>query len=130
MCPQDAIQAVPVAAPRSRRHPLPERFAELSPFVAQWALRTERERFLKLHAVDIEELRVFYEAMLPRLDEVLDYLDQWSADQLPEDARTLFDLAMTFSETAHPLDLKWKDVDFTDAYDWRAFQFRTVSCEP
>jgi hypothetical protein len=107
--------------------PLPSRFADLAPFVAAWALPNERARFEKLHAVMLDELRPFYEAMLPRMDEVLDYLDQYKVGQMPDDAHTLFELAMTFAETAHPLDLKWSDVDFDDAYPWQRFEFRTVS---
>ena len=106
---------------------LPEAFADLAPFVAEWALASERERFDKLHAVTIAQLRVFYDAMLPRLPQVLQHLDQYRISELPQEERTLFDLAMTFAETAHPIDLKWNDVDFPDAYPWQKFEFRTVS---
>ena len=109
---------------------LPERFAALQPFVERWALATERDRYHRLHSVGLDELRSFYEAVLPRLDEILDHLDRWSVQALPAAERTLFDLAMTFSETAHPLDLKWKDVDYDDAYSWKGFEFRTVSTVP
>ncbi len=106
---------------------LPESFADLAPFVDEWALTSEHDRFHKLHAVSIEHLRKFYDAMLPRLEPALHYLDQYKIGELPDDARTLFDLAMTFAETAHPIDLKWQDVDFPDAYPWDKFEFRTVS---
>ena len=36
-------------------------------------------------------------------------------------------LSLAFAETAHPIDLGWSDVDFTDAYPWDRFEFRTVS---
>ena len=114
------------AAPRT----LPPRFAELAPFVADWALPTEHDRYHRLHRSTLEELRRFYDAMLPRMDEVLDYLDQWSVPALPADARVLYELAMTFAETAHPIDLHWQGVDFNDAYPWDRFEFRTVSAAP
>jgi hypothetical protein len=107
---------------------LPPAFAELTPHVALWALATERERYYRLHTGTLAELRVFYDAMLPRIGEILDYLNQYSLSALPDHARTLFDLAMTFSETAHPIDLKWDDVDFNLAYAWEKFEFRSVSC--
>jgi hypothetical protein len=107
--------------------PLPEPFSELARFVPEWALTNERDRFHKLHSVTIEQLRPFYDAMLPRMKEILPYLNEYKLGALPDDARTLFDLAMTFSETAHPIDLKWTDVDFTDAYPWQKFEFRSVS---
>jgi len=109
---------------------LPDGFSDLKLFVNEWALSSEEERFIKLHSVDLHHLGIFYHAMINRIDQILDYLDQYKLEELPEDARTLFYLAMTFSETAHPIDLKWPDVDFTDAYPWQAFQFRTVSTEP
>jgi hypothetical protein len=108
---------------------LPEQFSDLQPFVDDWALTTEVDRFRKLHSVSVEELRPFYQAMLPRMDGVLAFLDQFRVGAMPPDVLTLFDLAMTFSETAHPLDLKWTDVDFTDAYPWQKFEFRTVSLD-
>ena len=107
---------------------LPAAFADLAPHVERWALATERERYLRLHGSSLAELRVFYDAMLPRIGAVIDYLNQYSLAALPAHARTLFDLAMTFSETAHPIDLNWDDVDFDSAYDWNKFEFRTVSC--
>lgn len=106
---------------------LPEPFVDLQSFVSGWGLATEQERFRKLHTVKLDELRVFYDAMLPRMDQVLDYLDQYSISSMPENAKGLYLLAMTFAETAHPVDLRWKDVDFPDAYSWEKFEFRTVS---
>lgn len=108
---------------------LPHPFADLQPWVAEWALTTERDRFRKLHSVTLSQLKAFYDAMLPRMDEVLPYLNQYSIGSMPPDAQMLFDLSMTFAETAHPVDLKWNDVDFPQAYDWDKFEFRTVSAE-
>ncbi len=105
---------------------LPPRFADLQPWVAAWALPNERERYFKLHSVDIDELRAFYDAMMPRMDGVLDYLNGFDARSMPEDVTCLFQLAMTFAETAHPIDLGWKSVDFDAAYPWQKLEFRTV----
>jgi hypothetical protein len=106
---------------------LPQKFSDLERFVDEWALKSEEARFNKLHHVTLEHLRLFYEALLPRMEEVLLYLNQYKIQDLPPEAKTLFYLAMTFAETAHPIDLKWEDVDFPDAYPWDKFEFRTVS---
>lgn len=106
---------------------LPPAFEDLQPWVADWALPNERERFIRLHSVTLEQLRAFYDAVLPRLDAVLDHLDNFDADALPGPERILNRLAMTFAETAHPIDLRWKATDFDDAYPWQKFQFHTVS---
>ena len=106
---------------------LPASFADLEIFVPEWALKSEAARFQKLHQVTLAQLRLFYDALLPRMEEILLYLNQYKIQELPADAKTLFHLAMTFAETAHPIDLNWNDVDFPDAYPWDKFEFRTVS---
>lgn len=107
--------------------PLPPAFADLQHFVADWALPHEQARYHRLHTAGFEALRTFYAAMLPRMPAIMEHLDRHTVGELPEPERTLFELAMTFSETAHPLDLGWKDVDFPMAYPWHKFEFRTVS---
>jgi hypothetical protein len=106
---------------------LPLKFGDLEVFVSDWALKSEVARFNKLHQVTLPQLRVFYDAMLPKIEEILLYLNQYKIQELPADAKILFYLAMTFAETAHPIDLNWADVDFPDAYPWDKFEFRTVS---
>lgn len=106
---------------------LPDRFAALAPFIKDWALADEQARYRKLHSSTLEELRDFYSAMLPRMEEILPCLDEYKVGAMPEDVETLFDLAMTFSETAHPIDLRWEGVDFTLAYPWEKLEFRSVS---
>lgn len=102
---------------------LPAEFADLQPFAAEWALPSEQARYLKLHAVTLDQLRTFYEAVFPRVDAIVAYLNQYQRGQLPAEALALYNLALTFTETSHPIDLRWRDVDFDDAYDWRAFGF-------
>jgi hypothetical protein len=106
---------------------LPPGFQDLEHFVPEWALDTEQARFEKLHAVKHADLRTFYEAVLPRLPAILDYLGRHKLSAMPRDARTLYDLAMTLVETSHPMDLKWGNTDFPGAYRWQAIEFQTVS---
>ncbi|MEY4644004.1 MAG: hypothetical protein RLZZ596_835 [Pseudomonadota bacterium] len=107
---------------------LPVAFADLEYLIADWALESEEARFKKLHSVSLDELRSFYQTMLKRLPDILMFLKQCQLTDMSPQARKLFDLAMTFVETSHPLDLGWKDTDFPGAYKWQAFEFRTVSC--
>jgi enoyl reductase-like protein len=109
---------------------LPDGFAELEPFVATWAIDNERDRYLKLHRSTIEDLKTFYDAVFARIDEIIDRLNQTPLASFSDEEKRLMNLAMTFAETAHPIDLKWKDVDFNDAYTWEKFQFQGVSTAP
>jgi len=102
---------------------LPPQFSELQPFVADWALPDERARYEKLAASDIPTLRVFYDAMMKRIDEIIVFLDTFPLDAMPPDAATLFDLALTFMETAHPIDLNWSITDIEDKFPAERFNF-------
>jgi len=68
---------------------LPEKFADLEPFVDAWSLPTEGERYNKRLSSSMEEIQAFYDAIFPRSAQILDYLDQYSLDALPQDALRL-----------------------------------------
>ncbi len=109
---------------------LPDRFADLEPFVAEWALSNERDRFLHQMATSIEALRAFYDAMAPRAEEIADYLKTFDLAALPDEERTLFDLLITFVECAHPIELNWKATDIDDAFPPERMGFGDASCKP
>ena len=106
---------------------LPEKFSKLSSWVAEWALASEEARYLKLHAVTFDQLKAFYDAMLPEMDAIMQFLKTQPVEGMQTGARNLYHLAMTFAETAHPLDLGWKDTDFPSAFPWERMGFRSVS---
>ena len=106
---------------------VPPEFADLEHRVPEWALRTEEERFRKLHSIEYAELADFYHEMLPRLDAILEYLSKHRLSAMPADALTLYNLALTMVETSHPMDLGWGATDFPGAYRWNAFNFASIS---
>ena len=71
---------------------LPEGFAELEPFVADWARPTRAERYAARLSKSIDELVEFYDAIAPRAEEAIDYLDGCELDALPDDATRLLRL--------------------------------------
>jgi hypothetical protein len=77
----------------------------------------------------LPQLKVFYDAMLPEMDAVMEFLKTQPLEGMQQEAMNLYHLAMTFAETAHPLDLGWKDVDFPSAFPWERMEFRTVSTQ-
>lgn len=109
---------------------LPDRFADLEPFVAEWALSNERDRFVHQMATSIEALRAFYDAMAPRAEEIADYLKGFDLAALPDGERTLFYLLITFVECAHPIELNWRTTDIDDAFPPERMGFGEASCKP
>lgn len=96
--------------------PLPAQFRGLEPFVADWALTNEADRLAKLMKSSIEDLKAFYDAIFSRAEEIKTYLMPFRLDAMPPDAQTLFDLLLTFIETAHPIELNWTTTDIDDAF--------------
>lgn len=85
-------------APGAERQ-LPEPFQDLAPYLA-WALPTERERSTKRQISTMAEITAFYQAMLPRMDEVLSSLARYAPEQVPGDVQRLFYLALALAEVA------------------------------
>lgn len=95
---------------------LPAAFSDLQPLVAEWALRGQTARYSHMLKAGIDRLRVFYDTMMPRMEAIIDHLNQFDVDRLPPAEQILFDLAATFAETAHPIDFKWKTVEFEEVH--------------
>jgi hypothetical protein len=71
---------------------LPPEFSDLEPFVETWCLDSEPERYAKRLASSMDELQAFYDAIFPRAEEAILYLERFPLDALPEDAHRLLKL--------------------------------------
>ena len=79
---------------------LPEQFSSLEPLVETWACPTELQRSQQRWTATADDYREFYEAMLPLLDQVLEYLDRYQPGAIPDPALPLCYLALAFAEAA------------------------------
>lgn len=64
-------------------------FGDLDAWVAEWGLPTWHERSLKRARATLEELRAFHAAMLPRLEEIIRFLNQWPLEEIPQEYKPL-----------------------------------------
>ena len=104
----------------SMREPqLPTQFKELEAFL-DWALATERERSAKRHRSSMIEIRIFYDAIVPRLDEILKLLAGHRAYEAPTEVQRLFLLALSLAEIAPAVE-NFGQVDVVDGYDYSRF---------
>jgi hypothetical protein len=71
---------------------LPEGFTELEPFVTDWALPTRAQRYEARLSKPYDELVVFYDAITPRAEEAIAYLNGLDVDALPDEATRLLQL--------------------------------------
>jgi hypothetical protein len=92
---------------------LPAEFADLEPF-AGWALQGERARYAKRMASTMDELQAFYDAAFPRTEAVLEYLDQFTLDELPDDAQHLLWLYCALVTVSFPVEA-WRQPRVPDS---------------
>jgi len=71
---------------------LPQGFADLEPFVADWALVARAQRYEARLSKPYDELVRFYDAIAPRAEEAIAYLDGFDINELPDDAARLLHL--------------------------------------
>jgi hypothetical protein len=98
---------------------LPPQFNDLDRFLA-WALPTERERTARRQTVAMPEIRSFYDAMVPRLAEILKFLDDFVPEDIPSEVNRLFLLTMSLAEIAPAVE-NFGQPGVIDGYDYTRF---------
>jgi hypothetical protein len=71
---------------------LPAGFEDLAPYASDWAKPTRAERYETRLSKTIDELVEFYDAIAPRAEEAIEYLDALELEALPADATRLMQL--------------------------------------
>lgn len=92
---------------------LPDEFAALEPFAERWSLATERERWAERMASTIDEMQVFYDAIIPLVPDAIAYCDTFPLDDMPEEAVNLLRLVYSFVMISFPVEL-WRQPQVPD----------------
>ena len=95
---------------------LPSAFSELEGFAQTWCLPTEAERWNQRLASSMAEMREFYHAFFPRLEEAVEYCDKFPLDDMPEDAVQLLRLIYSLVMVAMAVEV-FRQPKPTDAAD-------------
>jgi len=95
---------------------LPSAFAELEDFAYIWCLPTESERWDRRLASTMAEMREFYDAFFPRLEEAIDYCDKFPLDDMPDDVVNLLHLIYSLVMVAMAVEI-FKQPKPTDSAD-------------
>jgi hypothetical protein len=94
---------------------LPAGFEDLEGFAGSWALASERERNRQRLSSSMAEIQTLYDALLPRMDEIIDYLNRQPLNNMPEDAKRLFHLSLSLAEIAPAVEL-YKQPEVVDGF--------------
>jgi hypothetical protein len=92
---------------------LPSAFSDLEPFAEKWCLATERERWAERHASAMGELVAFYDAILPRVAEAIEFCDKFPLHDMPDDAVNLLRMIYSFVMVSFPVEL-WHQPNVPD----------------
>ncbi len=86
---------------------LPSEFSDLEPFARDWCLASEPERYAKRLASTMEQMQAFYDALFPRAEEAIAYLEKWALHDLPDDAQRLLQLLYSLIIVSFPVEI-WR----------------------
>ena len=100
---------------------LPDGFEDLENWVADWARPTQNARWDKRLASSREEITAFYEALVPRLEAILEHVDRYPLGELPEPSRRLYHLALMLAEIAPNVELYQGDPAVPHSFEERRF---------
>jgi hypothetical protein len=92
---------------------LPPEFSDLEPWVADWCLDGEPERYAKRLASTMDEIQAFYDAVFPRAERAIQYLDELPLGDLPEDAFRLLKLLYSLIVMSFPVEI-WRQPSIPD----------------
>jgi hypothetical protein len=92
---------------------LPAEFSDLEPF-ADWALQGERARYQKRLASTMDEMQAFYDAVFPRLEAAMAYLDQFELADLSDEAKRLLWLTCALVNVSFPVEV-WRQPRVPDS---------------
>ena len=92
---------------------LPAAFAELEPFV-DWALPSEADRYAKRLQSSMDELKTFYDAAFPRLEDGAEYLKGVALDGISDEDRSLLHLFEALVTVSFPVEV-WRQPRVPDS---------------
>ena len=99
---------------------LPDQFRDLEPLAGLWSLPTEAERHDRRLASNMAELRRLYDALMPRIVDVLAYLSEFQVENPTPEGRNLFYLACSLAEISPAVEL-FGQPQVPAGYDSRRF---------
>ena len=100
---------------------LSKEFAELEEFIGAWGLPTAHERLIKRSNSTIEETQTFYDVITPRLEGIIEFLNQYTIADIPEEYLPLSYTALAACEIDDVVNVWHAPVlDFSsDMCSWR-----------
>jgi hypothetical protein len=84
---------------------LPEQFSNLEPFAPYWAVNGHENRRYQRHDTNMAEVQRFYDAVYPRAEEALKYLDAFKLRDLEGPDRRLAQLILSLGQASMSVEV-------------------------
>ena len=105
----------------------PKGFEGLARHAPEWVLVTALERQRKRAAVDLPTLKAFFDALFPEMDRIFVYLKSVPMDRMSREDKNLYNLAATWFEMCHPIDLGWRETDEPGVFPYQRIELKENS---
>ena len=96
-------------------------FSDLDAVVNEWGLESAAERLNKRMTSSVDELQAFYDAIGPRLEEIIEFLNGFPLTKIPDQYQKLSYMALAVLEVDDPLNY-WKRPTLDHASDPRTWR--------
>ena len=101
----------------------PPEFAALQRYIDTWGLPTIEQRTGRRLQSTLAELREFHDAVLPHLPAIIEFLNRFPVENIPQEFQPLAWTALSMIEVDDSIN-KWRSVTLDDALDPRRFTFK------
>ena len=98
-------------------------FSDLCEFISQWGLPTAHERLAKRMEASMDEIERFYQAIVPQLEAIIEFLNQFPVDRIPREHLPLAYTALAVCEIDDPVHV-WKAPALELSADMRAWRVK------
>jgi hypothetical protein len=105
----------------------PKGFETMSRHAPDWVLATALERQRKRASVDLPTLKSFFDALFPEMDRIFLYLKTVPMNGMTAEDKNLYNLAATWMEMTHPIDLGWKETDESGVFPFDRVELKENS---
>ena len=99
---------------------VPAGFEDLAQF-SRWALPTADQRTKARREASREDLKTFYDSVLPRVEAILDECDRFPLGDLPESHRGIYNIALSMAEIAPHVEFYGGDPGVPYAFEEARF---------
>lgn len=96
-------------------------FSDLEKFIKEWGDVDAHSRLRKRSSAEFSDIKAFYDVIVPHLEEIIEFLNQFPIDDIPEQYQPLAFMALSACEIDDPVNI-WKASELTqnsNSANWR-----------